>query len=77
MTYVFSFSLKKRVCDGDRGRRKYEEAPNKTVKRPSRIKIHAHPGRLPIPSMLIIPKARRPENAPDIEVAEKKADILK
>ena len=76
MTYRFSSSVKKRACAGELGRRIYEKRPKTNVKRPSRIKIHAQPGRFPTPSMLIIPNASKPEKAPEIEAAEKKAEIL-
>ena len=75
-TYAFSFSLKKRACAGERGRMKKEARPNTTVKRPSRMKIHAQPGLDPIPFILIMPYARIPENAPDSDAVEKKAEIL-
>jgi len=40
------------------------------------MKIHAQPGFLPIPFICTIPYARIPENAPERDAAEKKADIL-
>jgi len=40
------------------------------------MKIQLQPGLPPIPSILMIPNASKPENAPDKEAAEKKADIL-
>jgi hypothetical protein len=75
-TRAFSLSFKKRACAGERGKRKNDATPNTTVKRPSRMKIQAQPGRPPIPFILIIPYARRPEKAPDREAVEKKADTL-
>jgi hypothetical protein len=51
--------------------------PKTKVKRPSRMNIHAQPDFLPIPSIFTIPKASRPENAPDKDAAEKKIDMLK
>lgn len=56
--------------------KKNEKTPKTTVNRPSKIKIQAHPGLLPTPSMLMIPKASKPEKAPEIEAAEKKAETL-
>ena len=76
MTYSFSSWLKKRAWAGERGNRKNEAAPKTTVNRPSRINIHAQPGLPPTLFMLMMPNARRPEKAPEIDAAEKNADIL-
>lgn len=50
---------------GVSGMMKKQAAPIRTVTMPSSKKIHAQPGRPPIPSIFAIPNARRPENAPE------------
>ena len=42
----------------------------------TRMKIHAHPGFPPIPSMFWIAAASSPENAPDNDAKEKRDAIL-
>lgn len=59
---------------GDRGSKKKDEIPNKIVMEPSIIKMYAQPGRLPL--IWMIAYARIPENAPDIEAAEKNDETL-
>lgn len=41
------------------------------------IKIQAHPGLPPTPSILMIADANKPEKAPDNDAVEKKSAILK
>jgi hypothetical protein len=47
-----------------------------TVRIPSRMKIHAQPLSPAIPSISIMPRARRPPKAPAAVAAEKKIAIL-
>lgn len=47
------------------------------VASPSRMKIHAQDFLPPTPSILLIPKARRPPKAPAAVAAEKNRAILK
>jgi hypothetical protein len=75
--YLLSSPLRKRAWAGDLGSRMYERAPKANVNDPSRMKIHAQPCWLPMPFICMIPNARRPENAPEIDAAEKKAEILR
>ena len=53
------------------GRINVAMSPIKTVAMPSRIKIHRHPARPPIPSIFMIAKASRPPKAPDRDAKNK------
>ena len=56
---------------------KNEAIAQSTVKSPSRMKIHAHPGFPCFPFMSSIAAASNPENAPESDAAEKNNVILK
>jgi hypothetical protein len=51
-------------------RRKKHITPKTTLNSPSRMKIHRHPSRPPMPSILAMAAARRPEKAPDKALAQ-------
>ncbi len=55
-----SVSVRNFAVSGKSDRMKNEATAHKTVKRPSKIKIHAQPGLPPTPSILAIAAARRP-----------------
>ncbi|KAG6552271.1 hypothetical protein Mapa_006122 [Marchantia paleacea] len=72
MVNARSSAVKNVAVSGKSGTSQNEAKPARTVTRPSRMNIHAQPGKLPTPSIFEIAAARRPPKAPETVAAEKK-----
>ena len=68
-------SVRNLAVSGKSERMKKDAMAQRTVRRPSRMKIHDQPGLPPTPSIFAIAAARSPLNAPAMVAEEKNTPI--